>query len=198
MSSIITAESRYKNVDVCINGLQQKNIKVRDHLERDEILNGYYGYKKFVAWHIKHGERQAIMTDGLSENIMCLANPDLYRVVKFSKNSEFQDCIDFIALKGGYTVEGKSTTKITQDCTSFSQKNSSMYMMFLTANLHNDWIELYKIDYDLISDIVVCESKNETVADQQARGIRPRFSVLDRIIRPMGLEPDVSNYIYKL
>ena len=38
-------------------------------------------------------------------------------------------------------------------------------------------------------------NKNATVADQQAQGRRPRFSIHQKIVEELGLEPDVIFYI---
>ena len=67
--------------------------------------------------------------------------------------------------------------------------------MYVRLEKYHDLLKIYRtgIDSEKLKEIKV--NKKVTVADQQAQGRRPRFSIHQKIVEELGLEPDVIFYI---
>jgi hypothetical protein len=86
-------------------------------------------------------------------------------------------------------IEMKATSNYNSDLTSFSPSEQFDDLFFLRLDKRND--ELYIYDTGINSDALklVKVNQTETLKDQQDAGKRPRFSVINYIIEPLGLEP---------
>lgn len=89
----------------------------------------------------------------------------------------------------GRIIEMKATSNWDLDTTSFSPSEEFDNLFFLRLNKRSD--ELYIYDTNISSDTLkkIKVNKTQTLEEQQLAGRRPRFSVLNNIIIPMGLEP---------
>ena len=97
---------------------------------------------------------------------------------------------DAININNHHGVQIKSAS-IKNDCTSFgpiSTWDELYFMDFAPDGFVNGKIDFYKIDVD-IKTIILNSKKDETFADQQAQGRRPRFSIKKEIIQKYGLKP---------
>jgi hypothetical protein len=81
------------------------------------------------------------------------------------------------------------SVSFNSDLTSFSPSEQFDDLFFLRLDKRND--ELYIYDTGINSDALKQVKVNsfETLKEQQDAGKRPRFSVINFIIKPLGLEP---------
>ncbi len=93
------------------------------------------------------------------------------------------------AVNGDEIIEFKATSNWDLDTTSFSPTEEFDKLFFLRLDKRND--ELYIYDTNINSDEIkqIKVNKDETFAKQQDAGRRPRFSVINFIINPRGLQP---------
>jgi hypothetical protein len=86
-------------------------------------------------------------------------------------------------------IEMKATSNWDLDTSSFSPKEVFDNLYFLRLNKREDKLSIYdtKISSEELKRIKV--NKLETLEEQQRSGRRPRFSIINFIIEPMGLEP---------
>ena len=91
------------------------------------------------------------------------------------------------ATNGDKIIEFKATSNWDSDLSSFSPSEEFDRLYFLRLDKKND--ELYIYDTEMNSDELkkIKVNKNETFAQQQASGRRPRFSIINFIIEPKGL-----------
>lgn len=94
---------------------------------------------------------------------------------------------DCVSLDDGCGIQVKSAS-VEKDLTSFGPKSAWDELYFMDFSSEND-IKIYKIPTDKIYNMVLNKSKNETFKDQQDQGRRPRLSIQDSIIKPLGLKP---------
>ena len=91
------------------------------------------------------------------------------------------------AINGDEIVEFKATSNWGLDTSSFSPSEKFDKLYFLRLDKKND--ELYIYDTGMNADELkkIKVNKNETFAQQQASGRRPRFSIINFIIEPKEL-----------
>lgn len=92
----------------------------------------------------------------------------------------------------GLVVEMKATSNYDGDLTSFSPTTIFDKLVFLRLDYVNNILHVYDLEMNSNDLMRVPVNLNQTVADQQAQGRRPRFSVIQRIIAPNQLEPTAS------
>ena len=131
------------------------------------------------------GGRTLNVPDVFSEALFCLA----YDAVRTNGTAHSYDCV---MRKTGEGVQVKSAS-IPDDCTSFGPTSTwdLLYFADFAPNGYVDGVvKFYKVDPDSVYDLVLNASKNETFRDQQLQGRRPRFSMQNKIIRPLKLVPE--------
>lgn len=91
----------------------------------------------------------------------------------------------------GEHIEMKATSNFDSDLTSFGPTTVFDKLYFL--RLKQTTNELYIYDMGLNSQTLgqVQANLTETVADQQAQGRRPRLRIIETIIEPEGMLPEV-------
>lgn len=89
-------------------------------------------------------------------------------------------------------IEMKGSGSDKDDLSSFSPSERFDELIFLKVRKREDAIYIYKtgINSERLKEIPV--NARETVADQQNAGKRPRFSVQDKIIRALNIEPSIK------
>lgn len=130
--------------------------------------------------------RNLNVPDVFSEALFCIAF-DAVRT-NATQGAHSYDCV---IKSTGEGVQVKSGS-IANDCTSFGPTSTwdLLYYVDFAPNGHVDGnVWFYKIDSDNIYDLILNQKKNETFADQQAQGRRPRFSIKSRIIKENKLSP---------
>lgn len=119
----------------------------------------------------------------ISENAFTIFFPDCVRIVKLARG---KCSFDSINCKTGKRIQIKATS-INSDLTSFGPKSEWDELYFLDFSSGTGEFKVYKIEQDWIYKHKV--NKNQTFSEQQAQARRPRFSIVDNIIKPRNLKP---------
>ena len=130
--------------------------------------------------------RNLNVPDVFSEALFCIVF-DAVRT-NDTKGAHSYDCV---IKSTGEGVQVKSAS-IPNDCTSFGPTSTwdlLYYVDFAPNGYVDDKVSFYQIDSDDIYSLILNQKKNETFADQQAQGRRPRFSIQSRIIKEKNLKP---------
>lgn len=148
------------------------------------LLKGLY-----TDWKNLNDRLKAISTRGInlpetiSENAFCLFFPDYIRVVKLKKGKCSFDCIN---TKTGERVQIKATS-VKSDLTSFGPRSEWDTLYFLDFSAGDGSFKVYRIEQDWVYNHKV--NKSQTFKQQQEQARRPRFSIIENIIKPRGLKP---------
>ncbi|RYC74379.1 Bsp6I family type II restriction endonuclease [Candidatus Nanosyncoccus alces] len=146
----------------------------------------------FKKWQNMNSDLNALkgrslnVPDVFSEALFCLA----FNAVRTNAEpgAHSYDCV---IKDTGEGVQVKSAS-IPNDCTSFGP-TSTWDLLYYADFAPNGYVDgnvwFYKIDSEDVYGLVLNQAKNETFADQQAQGRRPRFSIKSRIINAKGLQP---------
>ncbi len=167
-----------------------KNIQalVFPKLNRETIKDLFCDWQSLNRKFKSHGNRGINLHEVISENAITLCYPDLRRIDKLKKERCSFDCLN---IKTGSRIQVKATS-ITKDLTSFGPNSQWDELFFLDFSDGKNF-KVYKIEDDWIYNYYVNET--QTVKDQQMQGKRPRFSIIDKIIKPKNLIP---THIYNL
>ena len=143
----------------------------------------------YVRWKSLNDDLKAISTRGInlpetiSENAYCLFFPNCVRVVTLKKGKCSYDVLN---TKTGSRIQIKATS-IASDLTSFGPRSEWDELFFLDFSKGDGSFKAYKIEPDWIYKHQV--NKKQTFEQQQAENRRPRFSIIDSIIREKNLKP---------
>lgn len=134
--------------------------------------------------------REPNIPEGISEIAFCLWSKSVRFVkIKGSSSSSF----DTFNLKTGKAEQIKASS-VKSDLTSFGPKSKwdDIYFLdFFNGGKLDGTFSVYKIPIELIPKVKV--NKRQTFAEQQAQGKRPRFSLMDKLILPMKINPLAKN-----
>lgn len=146
----------------------------------------------FKKWLDMNSDLKALKGRGLnvpdvfSEALFCIE----FNAVR-TNNDPGAHSYDCVMKETGEGVQVKSAS-IPNDCTSFGP-TSTWDLLYFVDFAPNGFVDgnvyFYKIDDTDIYSLVLNQKKNETFADQQSQGRRPRFSIKSRIIRENNLRP---------
>lgn len=96
------------------------------------------------------------------------------------------------------TIQVKATS-VGEDLTSFGPRSQwdELYLMnFFCDEEYNGSFTIYQIPADKIYNTMV--NQNETLAQKQKTGQRPRFSIMKKIIEPDNIKPIGKFNVYDL
>lgn len=156
-------------------------------------------YAIYTAWRSLCDNLNAMKSravnipEGLSEAAFCMAMGAVRITTSISGANSSFDCFD---LKTNKRIQVKATS-IHSDLTSFGPKSEWDLIYFLDFYRNGAWdgtFDIYLIDNADVYNHKVNE--NQTVKDQQKQGRRPRFSIIEEIIRKKSLKP-VKTYNLK-
>ena len=141
----------------------------------------------YMHWKQLDGEVRTISTRGvnfpgeLSELFACYVLGYLWK--KDGEGDAFDP-------KTNRIIEMKGSGSDGDDLSSFSPDENFDELVFIKANKDEDAIYIWNtgVNSDELKQIKV--NKKQTLADKQAEGNRPRFSVQKKIIAAKGLTPD--------
>src|SRR3989344_6672053 len=149
-----------------------------------ELLKKLYFDWKDVNDRIKKISTRGInLPEAISENAFCLFFKDCVRVVKLKAGKCSYDCIN---TKTGSRIQIKASS-IAYDLTSFGPKSEWDDLYFLDFSKGDGSFAVYKIEKDWIYKHQV--NKKQTFEEQQAENRRPRFSIIENIIKLKKLKP---------
>ena len=93
---------------------------------------------------------------------------------------------DAVNTKTGKRIQIKASS-VGSDLTSFGPKSEWDELFFLDFSQGNGVFKVYEIKPEWVYGHNV--SKTQTFKEQQDQGRRPRFSIIDNIIKPKDLKP---------
>ncbi|WP_330463645.1 Bsp6I family restriction endonuclease [Metamycoplasma gateae] len=113
------------------------------------------------------------MHEAITENLACILNN--YKLRSSCGGSEDAITID------NKKVQIKATSNYDDDLTSFGPKSTFDILEFLRSNLEEDEFYCYRIPIENLGIIRV--NKYKTFNQKQSLGQRPRFSIIEKIIK---------------
>jgi hypothetical protein len=144
------------------------------------LLHNAYWHYRSVATSIPWANRAPNMPSELTEAIVCLCTG--------------AELIDEghgdILLPQGVIGEVKGTSGYEDDLSSFSPSSEfeKLYFVHMDPNSY-DIYHVYDLGLSRASISTIKVNNSETFADHSRGNRRPRFSVIDKIIRPRKLKP---------
>jgi len=170
--------------ELAINGKKVvAKISIKEKGDRELIKKLYRDWKNLNDKLKKIGTRGINLPETISENAFCLFFPDCVRVVKLKKGKCSFDCIN---IKTGSRIQIKASS-VASDLTSFGPRSEWDELFFLDFSKGNGSFKAYKIEPQWIYSHQV--NKNQTFKQQQEQARRPRFSIIENIIKPKKLKP---------
>lgn len=181
-----------KHIMSKIEKIKAMDLVSVDNARIKQVIDTYFHWKQLDA-EIKtlSGTRGINFPSELSEYMACYV---LNLLV--NKDGSNGDAVDMSDPEHPLIIEIKgSSAEQTSAPNSFSPSEHFDDLVFVRLEKYDDLLKIYRtgIDSEKLKDIKV--SATQTVADQQAQGRRPRFSIQQKIVEEMGLEPDAIFYI---
>jgi len=168
--------------------INNKNFKARitvyEFGDRRKLRLLYKLWKKLNDKIKLISTRGVNLPEAISENAFCIFFPSCVRVVKLAQG---KCSFDVINTKTGSRIQIKATS-ITSDLTSFGPRSEWDELYFLDFSKGDGSFKAYKIEPDWIYKHKV--NKKQTFEQQQSQSRRPRFSIIDNIIKPRKLKPE--------
>lgn len=173
----------------CKVRLKNGTIITGDDFDTNDLLKLKEIFKKWLDINadLKSLKGRGLnVPDVFSEALFCIA----FDAVR-TNNDPGARSYDCVIKATGEGVQVKSAS-ISNDCTSFGP-TSTWDLLYFADFAPNGYVDgnvwFYEVDSDDVYGLVLNNKKNETFADQQAQGRRPRFSIQSYIIRKKGLKP---------
>lgn len=154
--------------------------KIDDNLYEKVVKEIYPTWKKLNKKTKSIYPRGVNLHESISEYIVCYVNDYFH-----STGSGSEDAIDSSRQK----IQIKATSNFDRDLTSFGPTSEFEVLEFARLDQEEDKMYLYKIPIEDLYDVYV--NANETFADQQARGVRPRFSIITKYLDDENIAPYV-------
>ncbi|MFH1656192.1 MAG: Bsp6I family type II restriction endonuclease [Candidatus Nealsonbacteria bacterium] len=143
-------------------------------------------WKKLKLGMREYKSREPNFPEGLSEVAFCLhSGSKRFISLKGDSSASF----DTFNLETGRAEQIKASS-VKSDLTSFGPKSKwdDLYFLdFYNEGKLDGTFNIYKIPSDIVYNIMV--NKKYTFTQQQELGRRPRFSIIDKIIKKEGIEP---------
>jgi Bsp6I restriction endonuclease. len=167
-----------------IKKIEQMNLIKIDALRIKTTIDIYFEWKQLDAKVRTLSTRGLNFPSELSENFACYA---LEYMLNKGKGGDAYDP------KTNKIVEMKASSSEKDSApSSFSPKEEFDELVFIKLNREEDAVYIYLTGYSS-EDIKKIEvNKNETLGEQQDKRRRPRFSIMDKIIKPEELTPNVK------
>jgi len=155
----------------------------KEEKDRELLKKLYFDWKKLNDDIKKISTRGINLPEAISENAFCLFFESCFRVVRLQKGKCSYDCID---TSTGKRIQIKASS-VGSDLTSFGPRSEWDELYFLDFSKGDGTFSAYKIEKALIYSQKV--NKTQTFEDQQKQDRRPRFSIINEIIKPNNLKP---------
>jgi len=170
--------------EVNIKGRKIKALlTIKEKSDRKLLKNLYSDWKKLNNRLKAISTRGINLPEAISENAFALFYKDIFRVVSLKGMKCSFDCIN---CKTGSRIQIKATS-IASDLTSFGPKSEWDELFLLDFSKGDGSFKVYKIKPDWIYKHMV--NKNQSFQQQQEQSRRPRFSIIENIIKPRKLMP---------
>ena len=170
--------------DVEIKGKKIKALlTIKEKPDQEIIKNLYFDWKKLNDRLKAISTRGINLPEAISENAFALFFPDCFRVVSLKGMKCSFDCIN---IKTGSRIQIKASS-VENDLTSFGPHSEWDELFFLDFSASDGSFKIYKIEPNWISKHMV--NTNQSFQQQQEENRRPRFSIIENIIKARGLRP---------
>jgi hypothetical protein len=170
-----------------IEGKQVKaNLQFFDRSDLSNLKDLYWSWVNLSNSSQNLGGRRINLPEIISEAIYCINfNSARLNSSVSGINTSF-DCFNLDKQK---RIQVKACS-VKEDLTSFGPRSvwdEIYFIHFFPNNKYDGSYSIYKIENELIYNHNV--SKTESFKDQQKKGIRPRFSIIKKIIKPKAMKP---------
>ena len=171
-------------LEVNIKGRKIKALlTIKESADREILKKLYFDWKN-VNDRLKSISTRGInLPEAISENAFALFFPDCIRVVKLKGMKCSFDCIN---VKIGSRIQIKASS-VASDLTSFGPHSEWDELFFLDFSNGDGSFKVYKIEPNWIYKHMV--NKKQSFQQQQEENRRPRFSIIENIIKPRKLKP---------
>ncbi|MED3882815.1 Bsp6I family type II restriction endonuclease [Priestia megaterium] len=162
-------------------------------LDKERFRSVYENWRKLSLELVSIGGRAINLPEGLSEGLFCIEMETLRVSQSIPRANTSFDCYR----ESDHARIQVKACSVLPDLTSFGPKSVWDEIYFMDFYRDGKWdgtFDIYYIDSNLIYNHKV--NNNETFIDQQKAGKRPRLSIYDKIIRPLGLSPIKTGSIY--
>lgn len=172
--------------------IEALNLVQVDAARIKQVVDTYFHWKNLdTEIRLLSGTRGINFPSELSEYMACYALGLLV-----NKNKSSGDAVDMSNLDKPLIIEIKgSSAEKTSAPNSFSPTEHFDDLVFVRLEKNDDILKIYRLGLNSEQLGQIKVNENETVADQQKQGRRPRFSIQDKIVTPNNLEPDAIFYI---
>src|SRR3989338_2316028 len=170
--------------DILIKGKKiEAEITIKEKSDR-ELLKSLYSYWKKLNDRLKAISTRGInLPETISENAFALFFPYCFRIVSLKGMKCSFDCLN---IKTGSRIQIKASS-IASDLTSFGPRSEWDELFFLDFSKGDGSFKVYKIEPDWIYKHMV--NKTQSFQQQQEENRRPRFSIIENIIKTRKLKP---------
>lgn len=158
-------------------------LTIKEKSDRKLLKDLYSDWKKLNDRLKAISTRGINLPETISENAFALFFPDCFRVVSVKGMKCSFDCIN---IKTGSRIQIKASS-VASDLTSFGPKSEWDELFFLDFSKGNGSFKVYKIRQDWIYKHMV--NKTQSFQQQQEQARRPRFSIIEDIIKLKKLKP---------
>lgn len=170
--------------DVEINGTKiTAKITIKEKGDEKYLKKLYHDWLKLNNEIKAHSTRGVNLPEFISENAFCTVFPECIRVTKLKKG---RCSFDAINIKTGKRIQVKATST-KSDLTTFGPRSEWDELFFLDFSAGDGSFKVFKIEPDWIYSQQV--NKKQTFTQQQKKKRRPRFSIIEEIIKPRKLKP---------
>ena len=149
----------------------------QEHFNR--VCDLYFIWKMLNSGIKENYTRGVNLPEAITEPICCYVNEFL---LSLGEGSE-----DAVDPKNNNEIQIKATSNWNRDLTSFGPKSQFTELHFVRLNQSEDKMYLYNIPIINLKNVMV--NANETFEQQQNNNRRPRFSIIDKYIKPFDIHP---------
>ena len=154
-----------------------------DEARINEVCEAYFRWKDLNTFIKSVSSRGINMPDAISEPMACYCLG-----LEWNRGSEAGDATD---PKTGKKIEFKASSNYDKDLSSFGPDTVFDDLIFLRFDLYNNMLHIYDLHMNSVEFGKMKVNSTETVDDQKRERRRPRVRLIENIIEPRGLEPDI-------
>lgn len=165
---------------------KKKPVTARVKIDDQRILNACRAYSKWKDLNniVKQESTRGInMPDCISEIMGCWIYDFLW-----NRGSEVGDAYD---PKTNRKIEFKATSNYEGDLSTFGPETTFDNLIFLRFDIDRDMLYSYDLNVNSEEFNEFPVSSTETVGDWKKAGKRPHIRLLETIIEPNNIEPDI-------
>lgn len=146
-----------------------------------DAVKAYWSWKELNNYVKNSHSRGINFPETISETVACYA-------LGFKLNRSTGG--DAVNPRTGEIIEFKATSNWDRDTSSFSPNEITFdYLYFIRLDQREDEAYVYDLNLNKFDLENIPVNRTQTFKDQQLQGRRPRFSIINQIIKPLGIEP---------